>query len=1112
MAYIVNGKTYTSNPLMDEIIYNCKLILNGIVIKNEYVAHLYETEETVKAEEDLFRIHKGYTFEEFPFDIPILVGFGYTIEQAYAYLDNRELIPEQDRDALVEYGTKVLLNSYVEMNKYYRSLMGLPEYDTDKYNIYLEESDFPADFDTSSVNFKLPIHEQPSIVISALKTNGRLDELIEENRSFNYSYLRFLDDHSIDPYVSRKAVKWDILYMPSADTSVISRFREIYEINRQIYLRRTYQDAYVYRSDYYDHMLIFILLCQTFTDMVADTPEWFIRKDIFDMKTVQFFLEAYGVPFFEEIPIKYQSRIVKNLNNLIENKSSDINFQDILDIFNLRVTKVYRYYLYKKRRMDSDGHYVVDPDLNKMYDLVFLMVEIGDTYDNYIKDLNYRATYDEITAGDEYWYGTKTPAEVKQELLERDFTIEPTKYLTIKTDIRYIDYQKQLIFLLGMILDTRVDINDLKIGVKTIYEGASFKLSDLFIFMELVNNLQADISQEIIRPEDVRVYTEELIPQHRLYYDWWVKERFPELFINKSAKRVFGFNPEVDLDTVKDVLARYWTNFTLKHYSLADFGCENYIPVTEPITSFDRLIEVYNTNIQCYNSLVNFINNTSQDQFEILLARYVFRELFTKDFDYVLYKNPDTTENYTNLDEVLMKRDFVLWTFYDNLTKIVDKESRNKDIAAVLNEIVVNLEYYMDKNTVDYFFSFLSTTNFASITRYIYLMLNVFKSYKGHFIEPVTKYQFLLNDELIGNGERMSDTIMNRTVYYGKFDQAEIHDLVYHTTIKVIEDNARPRLEILDIFSGFDPDPNDDYVYDGGWPDTTAYSKKLDGTAADMLFPYKMADGGNPYGYHGIRKYDVDGKDEYLNLESRANVVEIDGGDISDDFSDLSSDDNYFNKYFKRDINGGSPITDYIVNNNFFKRVYDRQDSQEHLISARTGLQYTEDIITGEATLKEIWREWLSITEFEAIKGDPELLARLLENNEFIEYYAQFLDDLDQGKVKTFLNELQEKKNRGIDLTLTNIRAEDNNTVEWDWELEDLDDKTADPNDDSIKDKNYEGREILDYDFIDEDNFNPGDTELLPHDYNFGDIDLSRIIWIEDIYNQDTSRILNYKI
>ena len=149
--------------------------------------------------------------------------------------------------------------------------------------------------------------------------------------------------------------------------------------------------------------------------------------------------------------------------------------------------------------------------------------------------------------------------------------------------------------------------------------------------------------------------------------------------------------------------------------------------------------------------------------------------------------------------------------------------------------------------------------------------------------------------------------------------------------------------------------------------------------------------------------------------------------------------------------------------------------------------------------------------EYKRVVRDYLSLRKLMDNNEFIEYYAQFLEDLNDGKIKTFTNELEEKRNRGIDLTLTNLRAEDNKVVPWSWEFEDLDNPST-GEDDDIKDHNYEGREILDYDFIDEDATYPGTEELLPHDYNFGDNDLSRIIWIEDIYNKDTSRILNYKI
>ena len=49
MAYYVKGKTYTDHPLMDEICYNCKLILKSIVIKNDVLAMQKETKNSYTA-------------------------------------------------------------------------------------------------------------------------------------------------------------------------------------------------------------------------------------------------------------------------------------------------------------------------------------------------------------------------------------------------------------------------------------------------------------------------------------------------------------------------------------------------------------------------------------------------------------------------------------------------------------------------------------------------------------------------------------------------------------------------------------------------------------------------------------------------------------------------------------------------------------------------------------------------------------------------------------------------------------------------------------------------------------------------------------------------------
>ena len=101
------------------------------------------------------------------------------------------------------------------------------------------------------------------------------------------------------------------------------------------------------------------------------------QKGYIDLRSVHFFLESYGIPYFDEIPLKYQIRIVKNINKLLKFKSSEENFNDILKIFALQGTAIYKYFLYKKRKVDEHGEYIEDSDLEKMFDLQFVEVKLG---------------------------------------------------------------------------------------------------------------------------------------------------------------------------------------------------------------------------------------------------------------------------------------------------------------------------------------------------------------------------------------------------------------------------------------------------------------------------------------------------------------------------------------------------------------------------------------------------------------------------------------------------------------------------------------------------------------------------------------------------------------
>ena len=385
--------------------------------------------------------------------------------------------------------------------------MGLPPYNTTQYDVYLTEDNFPASYDTSTVDFTLPIHKQPTDVISLLDSTGEIDRIAENySNSFSYSYLRYLGYKSLDDYKMRKAEKWEIMYLPSCEMLVRDKFTQLYSYNRNIYLRRYYQEAFSINNQHYENMMIINLLCQTFADMIVDVPEWYIRRDIFDARSVQYFLESFGVAYYKDIPLKYQIRIVKNINKLIKYKSSNKNNQDILDIFNADEANIYKYFLYKRRLINPmTGKYIVSDNPEEEYDLKFVKVKLGDNFNDYIRNESYIFDYDTLTLLDKWWDGEDDHNYVKHEHLIRDFTIEGSKYMGLEYTISMEDYLFQLMYFLGLIIDSRIntEYSDMKIMVPSLQESTLFNIGDLFLLLILLSYSYDGMYDIVRRPEDV---------------------------------------------------------------------------------------------------------------------------------------------------------------------------------------------------------------------------------------------------------------------------------------------------------------------------------------------------------------------------------------------------------------------------------------------------------------------------------------------------------------------------------------------------------------------------------------------------------------------------------
>lgn len=706
MAYSVDGKIYTDHPLMDEIVDNCKTIFKGIVVKNDTLANSFETEETIAASIELFNVVEDkYNFNTFPFTENMLKSFTdsngvryFTDEEVEAILENRNNVPASLRDRLLKFAKKYYVDNFEEKNNYYRSLMGLPPYPgtayniireraDENYNIYVYRSDFPSNYDTSHIwpdeedTSPVYIHELDPLDISILDQEGFIDQLIEDYRGFNYSYLRYLGYKAINIYKARKAIKWEILYMPRVEQLVQQRFEELYNINRSIYLKRTYQEAMSIGSDHYDESIILLLLSQTFNDMIVDVPEWYIRRDIFDLRSVQYFLESYGVEYYDVIPLKYQIAIVKNLNKLIKYKSSTRNNNDIIDLFNLEGTFIYKYFLYKKKINKNEGD---DPS---NYNLEFIKVKQGEPFDKYIENSIYRYSYDSFTLQDKYWDGVykewgnsydktfkeRLHEEVKDNHIEEaDYTVTGTKYMSVDYEVDMSKYKYQVQYFFNYLLDSETDTKDIKIIVPTVDISTEVEISNVFIMLYLLSFSYDNMPDTVIRPEDVNSHIDHVDSQPHIYYDQLYTDdgdyddayKWNELFDDYIIPPTTDEHGHKQWE-IKSYIENQDPVATVEGYNSYPVWCEKYLDWLK--LKFPETLTVEYNRVNGFNNALE--PSDLDDMFEVLGRRNSIYN-FERGYSGYSYSPVYNTDNQLLYYEITYQFDEPVYTYDEYLTSV----------------------------------------------------------------------------------------------------------------------------------------------------------------------------------------------------------------------------------------------------------------------------------------------------------------------------------------------------------------------------------------------------------------------------------------------------------
>lgn len=413
--------------------------------------------------------------------------------------DDKYVIPERLRKSVLELHRNNLIENYVEENNYYRMLYGLPNVgdsgiylDPTELNSYGYYGDTQYDYDNDNFDKLTPLHKLPSNVLLLMEAGGYLDELYteySENVDNDVEYIKHLASKKIDPFVSRMAGQYELLYVPTVDNArrFTKDFINYYEEARQYFLSQIYNFHYNTEYDFYEGYIGFFILVMAVQRTINSLFEVVVQRDFYDVETCRMFLDAYGVPFISTFTFNQQLALVKNLNILLMKKCTTTVLYDLLDILDYDRYSISKYLLVKqhkteqagmtsepkpifvyKTKLSEDGTPIYELDKSKMYDYYFISTDVDSIDTTLVEETEPTAyAYELITTGDVYWIEDE---ELIEKLNESEMNFTETKYAGVTITVRMYDVLFEHIYLQKMICDKGLETSRIKLDLPMLTE------------------------------------------------------------------------------------------------------------------------------------------------------------------------------------------------------------------------------------------------------------------------------------------------------------------------------------------------------------------------------------------------------------------------------------------------------------------------------------------------------------------------------------------------------------------------------------------------------------------------------------------------------------------
>lgn len=485
--------------LLQTLLKHLTTVIDSAVVKYDKTAQENETLQSRRIadyyEAAVTKTSEFYSYDRFSQDaiinagVPVYDIANYEQGQytAMTYVADKERIPVQYRDRVVEEQRKIIISNYEEngdYNNYYRQLSGLPGIgDTDFISL-------PPDvYERYNIDPSLYIHQIDIETLRTLSHAGIIDSIIAEYP--DKEYLKHLGDKKIPSLKARRANNFSLLYINGDDvpTSFYDMFNRIYEQNREYVCTVLYNNSMSKAYDLYDNFMAMCIMFMTMQRMVSLSFRQGISRDLYDWEFIQNLYASYNIPFIDTLPIDTHMTLIKNFNHLLQHKSTDKVLFDLCSLLGYSNIELEKYYLVRTHKTDDNGNpiFVYDengnPNYREMYDLYFKTVPLdAKNVALALQDNTATKSYEEVTENDPYWWDS---GDLKDTILEDDFNYYETKYITLNTIYNMSDIMFELTYSMRSILDQKENIDKYSVSIllPKINMDRPFSLFDIAVFI-----------------------------------------------------------------------------------------------------------------------------------------------------------------------------------------------------------------------------------------------------------------------------------------------------------------------------------------------------------------------------------------------------------------------------------------------------------------------------------------------------------------------------------------------------------------------------------------------------------------------------------------------------